>query len=104
MLEESPPYRLAEPPRVNSNGSCSRAKARKAKEIVERSGANSEQHFNRVVLGGVTFREQAKAYMHWVVTRDRKPLKDAHSIQAALNKWISPAIGDMPWAMSTTLR
>jgi len=33
--------------------------------------------------------------MHWVVTRDREPLKDAHSIQAALNKWILPSIGDM---------
>ena len=33
---------------------------RKAKEIVERSGANSEQRFNRVVLGETTFREQAR--------------------------------------------
>jgi len=34
--------------------------------------------------------------MQWVVTRDREPLKDARSIQAALNKWILPAVGDMP--------
>src|SRR2546430_17707473 len=33
---------------------------RKAKVIVERSGANSEQHFKRVVLGETTFREQAR--------------------------------------------
>ena len=37
---------------------------RKAKEIVERSGANSEQRFNRVVFGETTFREQAENYLH----------------------------------------
>lgn len=69
-----------------------------AREIVERSGANSEQHFNRVVLGEATFRDQAKAYLNWAVTRDREPIKDASGITAALNKWILPAIGDMPLA------
>src|SRR6267154_1182520 len=29
-------------------------------------------------------------------TRDRRPIKDLSSIEAALNKWILPAIGDMP--------
>jgi len=42
---------------------------RKAREIAEQSGANSKQQFNRAVLGGVTFREQANAYLHWAVTR-----------------------------------
>jgi integrase len=69
---------------------------RKAKEIVERSGANSEQRFNRVVLGETTFREQARVYLQWAVTRDREPIKDAASIKAAFNKWILPAISDMP--------
>jgi len=69
---------------------------RKAREIVEQSGANSKQQFNRVVLGGVTVREQANAYLHRAVTRDREPIKDASSVEAALNKWILPAIGDMP--------
>jgi len=63
---------------------------------VERSGANSEQHFNRIVLGEATFRDQAKVYLNWAVTRDREPIKDASSVEAALNKWILPAIGDMP--------
>jgi integrase len=45
---------------------------------------------------GVLFREQANAYLHWAVTRDREPIKDASSVEAALNKWILPAIGDMP--------
>lgn len=69
---------------------------RKAKEIVERSGANSEQRFNRVVLGETTFREQAENYLHWVVTRDREPIKNVGSIKAAINKWILPVIGDLP--------
>jgi integrase len=71
---------------------------RMAREIVERSGANSEQRFNRIVLGEATFRDQAKVYLSWAVTRGREPVKDASSIQAALNKWILPAIGDMPLA------
>lgn len=69
---------------------------RKKKEIIERSGANSEQRFNRVVLGQTTFRKQAEIYLHWAVTRDREPIKDAASLKAAFNKWILPAIGDMP--------
>jgi len=36
---------------------------RKAREIVEKSGANSEDRFNRVVLGESTFRDQAKTYL-----------------------------------------
>jgi integrase len=69
---------------------------RKAREIVEKSGANSEERFNRVVLGETTFRDQAKTYLRWVQTRDREPIKDTSSIEAALNKWILPAIGDLP--------
>ena len=71
---------------------------RKAREIVEKSGANSEQHFNRVVLGEVSFRDQAKVYLRLATTRDREPIKDSSSIEAALNKWILPAIGDLPLA------
>jgi integrase len=71
---------------------------RKKKEIIERSGANSEQRFNRVVLGETTFRKQAEFYLHWAVTRDREPIKDASSLKAAFNKWILPAIGDLPLA------
>jgi integrase len=69
---------------------------RKAREIVEKSGANSEQRFNRVVLGEVSFRDQAKTYVRWATTRDREPIKDSSGIEAALNKWILPAIGDLP--------
>jgi integrase len=69
---------------------------RKARDIVEKSGANSEQHFNRIVLGEVSFREQAKTYVRWATTRDREPIRDSSSLDAALNKWILPAVGDLP--------
>jgi len=68
---------------------------RRAREIVEQSGANSKQHFDRVVLGEITFRKQAEVYLRWAKTRDREPIKDTSSIEAALNKWILPEIGDL---------
>ena len=66
---------------------------RRARDIVEKSGANSEEHFNRIVLGEITFRNQAENYLYWVRTRDREPLKDTSSLEAALNKWILPEGG-----------
>jgi integrase len=82
---------------ISGPGKLSAAeRERKAREIVERSGANSEESFNRVVLGETTFREQATVYLQWAVTRNREPIKDAASIRAAFNKWILPAIGDIP--------
>ncbi len=76
----------------------SQAIRRMARNIVERSGANSPELFNRVVLGGIPFREQAKSYLLWVENRDREPIKDSSGIEAALNKWILPEIGDLPLA------
>jgi integrase len=69
---------------------------RRAREIVEKTGANSEERFNQVVLGEATFREQAKAYLQKAVSRNRKPLRNTVSIEGAMNKWIYPAIGDLP--------
>jgi len=70
---------------------------RLAKKVVEASGANSEEQFNRVVLGeGVTFREQAKLYLEEDTTRNRRPIQDPTSIEGALRKWINPVIGDLP--------
>src|ERR1700720_180986 len=71
---------------------------RKAREIVEKSGANSEERFNRVVVGETTFRDQAKKCLRWVKTRDREPIKHTSSLEAALNKWILPEIGKLPLA------
>ena len=49
---------------------------RRAKEIVQEAGANSEERFNRVVLGEVTFRDQAKVYLQEAVIPNRKPIRD----------------------------
>lgn len=69
---------------------------RKAREIVEQSGANSEARFTQVVVGDITFREQAETYLKAVVSRKRNPLRDTVSIEGAFTKWVYPAIGDMP--------
>jgi hypothetical protein len=76
---------------------------RRAKEIVQEAGANSEERFNRVVLGEVTFRDQAKVYLQEAVIRNRKPIRDTTSIQGALRKWIFPVIGDLPLALVDNL-
>lgn len=69
---------------------------RRAKEVVQNAGANSEERFKEVVLGEVTFREQAKAFLLRAVSRNRKPLRDTVGIEAVMGKWIYPAIGDLP--------
>jgi len=61
---------------------------RRAKEIVEQSGANSEARFREVTLGEITFRDQAEAYLKAAVSRKRKPLRDTVSIEGALSKRI----------------
>ena len=69
---------------------------RKAKEVIAASGANSEERFDRIVLGeGVTFREQAKIWLQEATTRNREPIQDPTTIKGALRKWILPEIGDM---------
>jgi len=73
---------------------------RKAREVIAASGANSEERFNRVVLGeGVSFREQAKIYLQEASTRNRRPIRNTTSIEGAMNKWINPMIGDMTLSM-----
>lgn len=75
---------------------CRSELERRAREIVEKAGANSEERFNRIVFGEVTFREQAKTYLRWAVSRNRKPLRNTVSIEGAMRKWIYPAVGDLP--------
>jgi len=76
---------------------------RRAKEIVQQAGANSEERFNQVVLGEVTFREQAKVYLQEAVSRNRKPIRHTTSIEGAFRKWIFPEIGDLPLAIVDNL-
>jgi integrase len=76
---------------------------RRAKEIVQKAGANSEERFNQVVLGEATFLQQSKAYLQKAVSRNRKPLRDTVSIEGAMNKWIYPAIGELPLGLVDNL-
>jgi hypothetical protein len=71
---------------------------RRAKEIVQSAGANSEERFNRVVLGEVSFRKQAKIYLKRRSLGSVILLRDTVSVEGAMNKWIYPAIGDVPLA------
>ena len=76
---------------------------RRAMQIVQDAGANSEERFNQVVLGAATFCDQAKAYLQNAVSRNRKPLRNTVSIEGAMTKWIYPAIGDLPLGLVDNL-
>jgi integrase len=71
---------------------------RRKVEIVNSFGANSVERFRNVVEGesGVTFREQAKNWLHHCVTRKRKPIKPAtvRGWESYISKHLNPAIGD----------
>src|SRR5215469_11182655 len=74
-----------------------------AAEKVREAGANSEERFNRIVLGEVTFREREEAYLQEAVSRNRKPIRNTASIEGAMSKWILPVVGDMPLALVDNL-
>lgn len=73
---------------------------RKAKEIVAASGADSVEHFEKVVqsIHGITFREQAVTWLNQIKTRKRKPVAPStvENWESHLEKWINPNIGDTP--------
>jgi integrase len=49
---------------------------------------------------GVTFREQSEIWLKQLQNRKRKPIRQSYTvtIQGALDKWILPAIGNVPLA------
>ena len=75
---------------------------RKAKEIIAASGADSVEHFERVVkpmqAGGTTFREQAAIWLDQVRNRKRKPVAPAtiETWESALDNWVNPNLGIYP--------
>ena len=75
---------------------------RKAREIIQASGADSAEYFNEVVKQdtGVTFREQSEIWLRQLQDRKRKPIGRSYAatIQGALDKWILPAVGNLPLA------
>ena len=73
---------------------------RKARGIIVASGADSAEHFEKVVLSnhGTTFREQANVWLENSKNRKREPVapSTAETWECALDKWINPNIGDTP--------
>jgi integrase len=86
---------------VSGPGVLSRsARERRAREIIIGSGADTEEHFNKVVKqeSGITFREQAKFWFEQVKTRKRKPVavSTLELWEGCLRNWLNPQIGDVP--------
>ena len=76
------------------------AQKRRAREIIVESGADTEEYFNKVVVGRkvVTFRERAEWWLDWLQTRNNDPIPETSvpSIRSALDKWLLPNLGDLP--------
>lgn len=86
---------------ISGSGSLSKSeRERCAREIIAASGADTEEHFNNVVMQthGVTFREQAEWWLNHVQCRKRKPiaLSTLKLWEGCLDNWINPNIGDLP--------
>jgi integrase len=75
---------------------------RKARGIIQASGADSAGYFKEVVKQdtGVTFREQSEIWLKQLQDRKRKPIRKGYAvtIQGALDKWILPVVGSLPLA------
>jgi integrase len=74
---------------------------RKAREIIQASGADSPEYFHKVVKPspvGITFRDQSKIWLEHSQNRRRNSIGNSYAvtIQGALDKWILPVIGDLP--------
>jgi integrase len=87
---------------ISGPGSLSKSeRQRRAKEIIQTSGADSVEYFAAVVKlrpTGVTFREQSEIWLAQSQHRKRNPIGRSYAvtIQGALDKWILPAVGDLP--------
>jgi integrase len=73
---------------------------RRAKEVIAASGADTVEHFEEVhaLNQGVTFRQQAAAWLNHAQTRKRRPIKQATAVgyQSYLDNWLNPNVGDVP--------
>jgi integrase len=75
------------------------ARRRRATEIVEQSGVNDAQQFRDDHVS-TTFREQAEWFFTHAEQRGRRPVKPKtlQTWKYAANKWLYPALGDLPLA------
>ncbi len=68
--------------------------------LVAASGADTAEHFERVVCGnhGITFREQAEIWLEQMKNRRRKPGAPStlSTWESCLENWLNPNIGHMP--------
>jgi integrase len=86
---------------ITGAGSLSRsAQERRARDIVHDSGADSEEHFEKVVKQErcVTFREQSEFFLEQAAARKWKPVASGtlESWESPLRNWINRLIGDLP--------
>ncbi|MHB8484623.1 MAG: tyrosine-type recombinase/integrase [Candidatus Acidiferrales bacterium] len=83
---------------------------RRKVEILNSFGANSKEHFDKVIAieMGLTFREQAKKWLHQCMTRKRKPVKPAtvRGWECYLDNHLNPLIGNttLPYVNNGTLK
>ena len=73
---------------------------KKRKEIIAATGADSEEHFNKIeaINHGITFRKQAEWWLNHVQARKRNPITPATAagFGSYLKKWLNPNLGDLP--------
>ena len=75
---------------------------RRAREIIAERGADTVEHFNRVVeqqnKDCVTLAQQSLIWINGLRSRKRKPLSDStiDDWQRVVNNWVIPVIGDWP--------
>jgi integrase len=87
---------------VSGPGSLSKSeRKRRAREIIQASGADTVEYFAAAVKPnptGVTFREQSEVWLENRQKRKRSPIGESYAItiQGALDKWILPVIGGLP--------
>lgn len=88
---------------VSGPGSVSKSeRIRRAREIVAASGANSLEHFNKVVqqkkCEAIPFRQQSERWLEHLRKRKRKPVAEStiEDCERTLRNWINPHIGDCP--------
>ncbi len=76
------------------------ARERRAREIIAQRGADTEEHFNKVVKQeiGVTFCEQSRAWLESLKARRRKAVADGtiEWWEGCLRAWLIPHLGDLP--------
>jgi hypothetical protein len=77
------------------------ARERKAREIVQASGADTLEHFEKVVMSqsGITFREQSKVWFTHMSNRKSKPVKPSTLLSwDGIVSLINESFGDLPLA------